>query len=144
MEEIDGPHRQRPRRCHHIGARAIESVCKLILDAQKIEYDGKDDLTRLYKNAARSLTLGADQHGQQVFKQILSGCSSVVEGLAAVRNSLSDAHGQGMKPVKPQPRHVHLAVNLAGAMAKFLLETFEAKHGNVSNTVALPADEPAF
>jgi len=70
-------------------ARAlIESVCKLILDAQQIVYDGKDDLARLYKNAAKSLTLGADQHGQQVFKQILSGCSSVVEGLASVRNSL--------------------------------------------------------
>lgn len=128
-------------------ARAlIESVCKLILDAQQIEYDGKDDLTRLYKNAAKSLMLGADQHGQQVFKQILSGCSSVVDGLASVRNSLGDAHGQGMKPVKPQPRHAHLAVNLAGAMAKFLLETFEAKHGTVLHGPALGSgfDEPAF
>jgi hypothetical protein len=78
----------------------IESICKLILDAQNIDYDRKDDLTHLYKNAAKSLQLGADQHGQQVFKQILSGCTSVVEGLASVRNSLGDAHGQGSRPVR--------------------------------------------
>ncbi len=126
-------------------ARAlIESACKLILDAQHVEYDGKDDLTRLYKTAAKSLMLGADQHGQQVFKQILSGCTSVVEGLASVRNSLGDAHGQGIHPVKPAPRHAHLAVNLAGAMAKFLLETFEAKHGSLLHAPASGLDQPAF
>jgi hypothetical protein len=50
----------------------------------------------------------------------------VVEGLGALRNRLSDAHGQGKRPVKPASRHAELAVNLAGATAVFLAATHEA------------------
>lgn len=118
----------------------VESVCKLVLDAQGKEYDKDGDLNSLYKTAARSLKLAVDQHGEQVFKQILTGCGSVVAGLASVRNSLGDAHGQGAKPVKPAPRHAQLAVNLAGTMSTFLLQTFEAHHGSVLHA----PDEPNF
>ena len=57
--------------------------------------------------------------------QILGGCSTVVEGLGAVRNKLSDSHGKGKGRAKPGPRHARLAVNLAGAMATFLVETYD-------------------
>ena len=120
-------------------ARAlIESVCKLILDAQKIEYDRALDLNKLYKQAARSLKLGPDQHSPQVFKQILTGCSSVVEGLAGLRNNFGDAHGQGARPMRPSARHAVLAVNLAGAMATFLLQTFEVHHGDALHAPPAP------
>ncbi len=121
----------------------VESVCKLILDAQGVTYEGGDDLNKLYKSAARSLKLGVDQHDQQVFKQILTGCASVVGGLAAVRNALGDAHGQGARPVRPAPRHADLAVNLAGAMATFLLETFEATHGTALQRAEIAAQAAA-
>ena len=107
----------------------VESICKLILDAQGIDYEKNQDLNKLYKQAARSLNLGPDQHEPQVFKQILSGCYSVVEGVASLRNSLGDAHGQGASPVQPAARHAILAVNLAGTMATFLLQSFATRHG---------------
>jgi hypothetical protein len=44
-----------------------------------------------------------------------------------LRNKIGDAHGKGGKPVKPSPRHAALAVNLAGTMATFLVETWLAK-----------------
>ncbi len=118
----------------------VESVCKLILDAQNVTYENDGDLPSLYKTTARSLKLAVDQHGEQVFKQILTGCASVINGFASVRNSLGDAHGQGAKPVRPAPRHAQLAVNLAGTMATFLLETFEAHHGKALHR----QDEPSF
>jgi hypothetical protein len=65
------------------------------------------------------------QHTEPIFKQILGGCTSVVEGLGALRNRLSDSHGKGLKRVKPDTRHAELAVNLAGSMATFLVETWE-------------------
>ncbi|WP_246715459.1 abortive infection family protein [Rhizobium sp. BK512] len=38
---------------------------------------------------------------------------------------MTHAHGKGGKlPVRPSPRHANLAVNMAGAMATFLVETF--------------------
>ena len=58
----------------------------------------------------------------------LRPCTSVVEGLGALRNRLSDAHGQGKSGVKPASRHAELAVNLAGALAVFMLATREAQN----------------
>lgn len=102
----------------------LESVCKMILDEGTIAYPDDADLPKLYSLTAKELTLAPSQHTEQVFKQILGGCSAVVEGLGAVRNKLSDAHGKGKKPVKPMPRHAELVVNLAGAMAVFLASTW--------------------
>jgi hypothetical protein len=101
----------------------LESVCKLILDENAITYDQGLDLSKLYKEAAKALKLAPEQHQEQIFKQILSGCISVVEGLAALRNSLSDAHGRAKRAVRPEPRHAELAVNLACSMASFLMRT---------------------
>lgn len=106
----------------------LESVCKHILDEQKIEYAEGADLPKLYGKAAASLNLAPSQHTEQVFKQILGGCQSVVEGLGAMRNKLGDAHGQGKRAVRPAPRHAELAVNLAGAMATFLVATWHARN----------------
>lgn len=67
------------------------------------------------------------QHIEPIFKQILGGCHSVVQGLGSLRSKLGDAHAQGKAVVKPAPRHAELAVNLAGTMATFLLATWEAR-----------------
>jgi Abortive infection C-terminus len=65
------------------------------------------------------------QHSETIFKQILGGCTAVVEGLGALRNKLGDSHGKGPNRAKPYTRHAELAVNLAGSMATFLIETWE-------------------
>ncbi|MFC1960439.1 abortive infection family protein [Chloroflexota bacterium] len=103
----------------------LESVCKLLLDEFQESYSERDDLPKLYRRVAQQLNLIPDQHTEPVFRQILGGCQSVVGGLASVRNKLGDAHGQGANPVQPAPRHAELAVNLAGAMALFLVQTWE-------------------
>ncbi|MCL4265766.1 MAG: abortive infection family protein [Anaerolineae bacterium] len=105
----------------------LESTCKTILDDLQINYASDIDLPKLYKLTAEQLNLAPAQHTEQIFKQILGGCQTVVEGLGAVRNKLGDAHGQGKKPVKPAARHAELAVNLAGAMSIFLVRTWEHK-----------------
>jgi hypothetical protein len=104
----------------------MESVCKHILDHNNVEYDQANlDLPQLYKLTAKELHLSPEQHSEQIFKQILGGCASVVYGLGSLRNKLGDAHGKGKLKVRPSSRHAELAVNLAGAMALFLVETFE-------------------
>lgn len=106
----------------------VESVCKHILDEAKVSYDDTADLPKLYRQTAEVLNLAPSQHTEQVFKQILGGCTSVVEGLGSLRNRLSDAHGKGRAGVKPASRHAELAVNLSGALAKYLLATWEARN----------------
>lgn len=105
----------------------IETVCKHILDEQAIAYNDAEDLPKLYKMTAESLKLSPSQHTEQLFKQILGGCQTVVEGLGAMRNRHSDAHGSGKAALRPAPRHAELAVNLAGTMATFLLATWESR-----------------
>ena len=47
-------------------------------------------------------------------------------GLGTLRNKHGDAHRAGSRSIKPKPRHAELAVNLAGTMAIFLVQTYES------------------
>jgi hypothetical protein len=105
----------------------LESVCKHLLDEMGESYDDKADLPKLYGLTANKLNLAPSQHTEQVFKQILGGCHAIVEALGSLRNQLSDAHGKGKAGVRPHARHAQLAVNLAGSVAMFLVETLQAK-----------------
>jgi hypothetical protein len=69
------------------------------------------------------LGIAPDQHSEQIIKQILSGAATVVDGLAGMRNALSDAHGRGRDDVRPAPRHARLAVNMAFGLSTFLIDT---------------------
>lgn len=101
----------------------LETVCKLVLDDLKVEYSESDNLPKLYGTVAKELKLAPAQHSEEVFKQILGGCHSVVQGLGTLRSRIGDAHGGGRRRVAPASRHAELAVNLAGAMATFLVQT---------------------
>ena len=105
----------------------LETACKHILDVAGATYDDSADLPKLYNLTAKQLTLSPSQHTEQLFKQILGGCQTVVEGLGSLRNRHSDAHGKGVSGTKPLPRHAELAVNLSGTMAMFLLQTWESR-----------------
>lgn len=102
----------------------LEDVCKQILDERRKPHSASDDLPTLYRAVASGLNLAPSQETEQIFKQILGGCTSVVQGLAGMRNRLSDSHGLGAGEARAQSRHASLAVNLAGAMALFLVETW--------------------
>lgn len=106
----------------------LETVCKRILDAMSVGYTDKEDLPKLYAMAAKSLNLAPDQHTEEPIKAILGGAMNLVNGIGTLRNRLSDSHGRGGKPIKPSPRHASLAVNTAGAVATFLVETYLEKH----------------
>lgn len=103
----------------------LETVAKRILDETGARYSEADDLPKLYSTAAKALNLAPSQHTEEPIKAILGGAMNMVNGIGTLRNRLSDAHGRGGKiPVKPSPRHASLAVNTAGAVATFLVETW--------------------
>ena len=108
----------------------LESVCMHILDGLDgggTLYTPGDDLPKLYRITSEALNLAPSQHTEKVFKQLLGGCVTVVESVGAIRNRIGDAHGRGRRPVKIAARHAHLAVNLSGAMALYLVETAAAR-----------------
>lgn len=115
----------------------IEDVCRWLLDDLGVAAADQDDLPALYRKVSKALQLAPDDHSEQVFKQILGNCQSVVESLGALRNKLGDAHGGGPKRARPAPRHAELAVNLAGSMATFLVATWEARKASEDGRAAV-------
>ncbi len=109
------------------GRTLVESVCKHILDDLGEPYDDSAELPALFKTVAVKLNLAPEQHMEPTFKQILGGCVSIVNGLAALRNRLSDAHGKGPRAARPSARHAELAVNVAGTASAFLISTWTAR-----------------
>lgn len=106
----------------------LEAVIKRILDECGEPYADKDDLPKLYSSVSKVLALAPSQHTEEPIRAILGGAMSLVNGIGTLRNRLSDSHGRGGKlPVRPSPRHASLAVNTAGAIATFLVETYQEK-----------------
>lgn len=111
-----------------IARTLLETTCKRILDESSETYKNDEDLPKLYSMTARVLNLAPDQHTEEPIRAILGSGMNLVNGIGTLRNRMSDSHGRGGKvPVRPAPRHASLTVNLAGAMATFLVETYLSK-----------------
>jgi hypothetical protein len=89
------------------------------------QYDG--DLIKLNKRVQSLLNLDpARKEISDMLRQVLSGLTSVVNGLAAMRNKMSDAHAAGYKASK---HHAKLAVNSAKTFADFIFDTYSYQKG---------------
>lgn len=82
------------------------------------EYDG--DLPKLYRKVQKHLNLEpARPDIDSTLKQVLGGLSSIVSGLAGLRNMMSDAH---VRSYKPQKHHALFVVNAARTIVNFLFD----------------------
>lgn len=106
----------------------IEEVCKHIIEDSGEKWEPKWNVPKLYAEAAKVLKLAPSQHQEEVFKTILGNCQSVVQNIGSLRNKGGDAHAGGRSRVPFKPRHAALTVNLAGSMALFLIETWQARN----------------
>jgi len=104
----------------------LETTLKYILDKLNEPYANENTLPQLYKKVWAKLNLSPWNHNEHIFKEILSGITSVVNGFSALRNEYWDAHGKGKYNAHPDKRHADLASNLSWAICVFLLETFDA------------------
>lgn len=110
----------------------IETSCKSIFNERKEEYDKNWDLPKLMKETTKLLKLTPDDIPNEAkaassIKQILGSLSSVVQGIAEVRNEYGSGHGKDRKFKGLQPRHAKLAVGAASTLAIYLLETHKLK-----------------
>jgi hypothetical protein len=105
----------------------LESTCKTIMDDRGVAYEERDDLPKLYRRLSASLQMAPSEHTEKQFRAILGACATVIQELGSLRNRVSDSHGPGRKSYRPGERHAALAVNLAGSMALFLIQTHQAR-----------------
>lgn len=100
----------------------IEAVCVNIeaeLDPNAKGNDG--DLMKLFNRVRKLLNLDPSRQDiSDSIKQVITGLTNIINGLATMRNKMSDAHGVAYKPSR---HHAKLAVNSAKTLADFLFDT---------------------
>lgn len=100
----------------------IEAVCLHIEETLTGSVQGNDgDVIKLFNRARKLLNLDPGRKDiSDPLKQVLTGLSSIVAGLAGMRNKMSDAHA-GI--YRPNRHHAKLAVNAAQTLVDFIFET---------------------
>lgn len=87
---------------------------------EEVKYDG--DLVKLYRKVMKQMNLEPGRSDiSETLKQILSGLISIVNGMASLRNKMSDAHAS---IYKPSEHHALLAVNAVNTLSSFLLASY--------------------
>jgi Abortive infection C-terminus len=115
----------------------VEAVCvKIEADLDPNALGNKGDLINLFNRVKVLLNLDPSRKDiSNSLKQVLSGFSSIIQGLAAMRNSMSDAHAM---PYKPNRHHAKLAVNSAKTLADFLFDSmnYQIERGSLKKKVS--------
>ncbi|TWT66654.1 abortive infection family protein [Allorhodopirellula solitaria] len=99
---------------------AVLSEIQVRLIAEPQKADG--DLGKLFKRVQKALNLEPSRPDvADSLRQVLAGLSSIVNGIAPIRNRMSDAHARSFKPTR---HHAKLTVNASHTAVDFLVETY--------------------
>lgn len=109
-----------------------KTLIETLLRAIEIKFETGDnsykgDLPKLSKKVHKLLNLQADrQDVSDNLKSVLSGLAKIVNGLAPLRNKMSDAHPS---IYKPQRHHAQFVVNASKTYVHFIIDTYEYQLG---------------
>jgi hypothetical protein len=108
----------------------LEAVlCALEVRLVGASEDYKGDLPKQFKRVAKRLRIDEQRPDiDERFKEVVRGLVMVVNGLAPLRNKLSDGHARARKPAE---HHARAVVNAAKTVAVFLVDSyrFQASSG---------------
>ena len=98
-----------------------------------IEKDNKTpstsgNMSDLYKQVKDSYNMHGDANIDKRINTLLSGLEKIVSAISEMRNKDSDAHGVGASRIKIDEYHARLFVNVAMAMADFILSVEKKAH----------------
>jgi hypothetical protein len=103
----------------------IESLCKTYIEENGLPLPKDQSIKPLWNIVKKDLGLNPEIIEDQDLLKIISGVSSIVDGLGALRTHAGSAHGRGKKVYRLKPRHVRLAVHAAHTLATFVIETWD-------------------
>jgi hypothetical protein len=109
----------------------LESICIFIIENRNSEISANGDLPKLFKETVKILNFNISPNNSEgdALKQILIGCTTIVNGLARARNILSDAHGRSTKNYfKPTKQQATLVVEVSKAVSEFIYSISLADH----------------
>ena len=108
----------------------IESVCRSILIELKLGLPPKKDIDGLVRAVQGPLGLSPGRTDLPTeiaadVRQVLGGLTSVAKGIGALRTHGGDAHGRERGFRRIDARIARMAINAAGSLTLFFIETWE-------------------
>lgn len=110
----------------------IETCCKHIAEALKVELPPNPDVPVLVKAVLKSLQLVPEgipenKKGAESVKRILSNLSQITQGLSELRTLYGTGHGRSSSHRGLSVRHARLAVGAAATFVEFLVATYRVR-----------------
>jgi hypothetical protein len=106
----------------------LESMFKMYIADEGLTAPADESLLPLWKVVRTHLKLNAADVEDENLRKILSGVSSIVDGIAGLRTRKGSAHGRDTrKSYRIEARHARLASHAAFTLATFFLETVEKR-----------------
>jgi hypothetical protein len=110
----------------------VETCCKHIAEALKIELPANPDMPDLVKAVLKALRLVPEgipeaSKGAQSIKRTLSSLGQITQGLAELRKLYGTGHGRSASHRSLSARHARLAVGAAAAFVEFVVSTYKAR-----------------
>lgn len=112
----------------------IEATYKFVLHDMGRLYPSNQDMRGLSKAVHLSLDISPDKEADEDFRALFQGAITITQSLGSIRTKIGDAHGASPTRGDPIERHARLAVNIAGAVCFFLLETYNEKKSKLSGS----------
>lgn len=103
----------------------LESLFKIYIQDNRLEMPSDQSLKPLWKTASKHLGFDPSAVEDEDIKKILSGMTSVVDGIGSLRTHGSTAHGHGRRAYRVHARHARLAIHASHTLVGFFLETWD-------------------
>lgn len=108
----------------------LESLFKVILEEEGVPMPTKQTVKPLWSVVQNTLSLSPSTIADDDIRRILSGLTSIVDGIGALRTHAGSAHGHGSQTHKLEPRQARLTVHAAHTLCLFVIETWDAHKRN--------------
>ena len=102
----------------------LESLCKEYIEDKGLAMPPKQSIVHLWKIVSNHIGFEPSKVEDDDIRKILSGLTSVVNGIGSLRTHTGSAHGRGKKSYRVQARHARLAVHASHTLVGFVLETW--------------------
>ena len=109
----------------------IESICRVIIEEKNLPLPKDLSIKQLWNVLAKYFGFDPSSLEDNDLRKILTGLSSIVDGVGSLRTHAGSAHGRGMMRYNIQPRHARLAVNAAHTLAIFIFESWDNKNTKI-------------
>lgn len=105
----------------------IEEVFIYILEQKGESVKSKGDLPKLYQQVKALLGMNQSSDFDKRVNGMLSGLEKIIQAIAEMRNTNSDAHGVGSKRIEIRKHEAQLVVNSAITLCEYVLSVYHTK-----------------